>query len=263
MRIASSEAAGRGALGFLLGEMSLPEVEEALAEIEVAVLPVGSCEQHGPNTGYATDTERAYEFCKLLADRVGGRILVLPPFGYGLSAHHMGFAGTVTLGVETMIAALCDIAVAVERHGIKKMLFVTGHGGNRVALDAAIVKLKYERGIDAYWTAIGTRLFREDFEKEMELPRIIGHACEVETSQCMYLAPWLVKDELAKGETREGSAYFRRVFKDGNAAWDWRRDASANGALGDARRSSRELGERMTEIALKHVAELIDEIVAL
>jgi len=246
----------------VLGEMTWPEVDRKLAKIRVAVVPVGSCEQHGPNTTFTTDTDRAYEFCKLLAERVGSKILVFPPVGYGLSTHHMGFPTTVTLSVETMIALLCDIAIAIDRHGIKKILYVNGHGGNRMALDATITKLKYERGIDAYWTAMGTRLFRDAMENDMEIPRIIGHACEVETSQCLYLAPWLVKKNLEAGETREESPYFRRIFKDGNAAWDWRRDASGNGALGDARKATRELGKKMTDIALDQVTGIIDEILA-
>lgn len=246
----------------VLGELSWPEVEAALPGVKVAVVPVGSCEQHGPNSSFTTDTERANEFCKLLANRVGGKILVFPPLGYGLSTHHMGFPGTVTLTVETMISILTDIAVAIEKHGIKKILFVNGHGGNRVALDAAIVKLKYERNIDAYWTAMGTRLFLDTLGKEMTLPKVIGHACEVETSQCLFLAPWVVMPELQKGTTHEQSAYFRRVFHDGNAAWDWKRDASENGALGDARRATRDIGERMTEIALSEITRLIDEIIA-
>lgn len=248
--------------GLVLGELSWPEVDSALSGVKVAVVPVGSCEQHGPNSSFTTDTEKANEFCKLLARRVGGKILVFPPIGYGLSTHHMGFPGTVTLSVETMISLLTDIATAISKHGIRKILFVNGHGGNRVALDASIIKLKYERGIDAYWTAMGTRLFLDTLSKEMTLPKVIGHACEVETSQCLFLAPWVVMPVLQPGTTHEESAYFRRVFRDGNAAWDWKRDASENGALGNACRASRDIGERMTELALTEVIGIIDEIIA-
>lgn len=53
----------------VLGEMVWPEVEKELPNIKVAVIPVGSCEQHGPNTTFITDSERAYAFCKMLGDR--------------------------------------------------------------------------------------------------------------------------------------------------------------------------------------------------
>ena len=44
----------------ILEDMIWPEVAEVLPEIKVALIPVGSCEQHGPNTTFVTDTVRAY-----------------------------------------------------------------------------------------------------------------------------------------------------------------------------------------------------------
>lgn len=245
----------------VLNEIVWTEVAQEIHNIKVAVVPVGSCEQHGPNTTFSTDTDRAFEFCKLLGDRVGNKILVFPPVGYGISIHHMGFPGTVTLRVETMIAILVDIAIAINKHGIGKILFVNGHGGNRVALDAAIVKLKYEHNIDAYWSGMGTNIARPVLEKQFGIPSIIGHACEVETSQCMYLSPWVVSENLQEGKLHGESAYFRKIFKDGNAAWDWKSDASENGALGDARKATPEMGRIMTEITLDYMEDVLDEII--
>lgn len=246
----------------VLNEMVWPDVAKELENIKVAVIPVGSCEQHGPNTSFSTDTDRAYEFCKLLGDRMGNKILIMPPIGYGISAHHMAFPVTVTLRVETMISMLADIAIAVHKHGIQKILFINGHGGNRIALEAVIIKLKYEYQISAYWTGMGTNIAREKLEKEFNIPKIIGHACEVETSQCMYLAPWVINNTLEAGELHPDSLYFRKIFKDGNAAWNWKRDVSENGALGDARKSSLEMGKIMTDIALDYIENIINEIIS-
>ena len=55
----------------ILEDMIWPEVAEVLPEIKVALIPVGSCEQHGPNTTFVTDTVRAYRIAKLLAGRCG------------------------------------------------------------------------------------------------------------------------------------------------------------------------------------------------
>ena len=246
----------------MLGEMTWPEVKEELPNVKIAVVPVGSCEQHGPNTTFTTDSERVYQFCKLLGDRVGSKILIAPPLNFGLSTHHMGFPTTVTLRVETLIQVACDIAESFSRHGINKILFVTGHGGNRPALNAAIIKLQYEYGIEAYWSAMGTNLARDMLNRELKLPAVIGHACEVETSQCLYLCPWVVREDRQPGELHEDSMYYRKVFVDGSAAWDWKHDASENGALGDARLATAEIGKKMTDIALDYFVNLIDEIIA-
>lgn len=246
----------------ILEEMIWPEVAEALKNIKVAVVPVGSCEQHGYSTTFVTDSVRAYEFCKLLAKRVGSKIIVAPPVNYGISVHHMGFPTTITMRIETLLHVLCDIAESFKTYGITKILFVNGHGGNRCVLDSVIVKLKYEYGIKAYWSAMGTNIARSAIEQKMPIPKIIGHACEVETSQSMYLAPWIVRKDRRAGELHTESAYFRKVFKDGNAAWDWKKDASENGALGDARRANVEIGKEMTDIALDYFEKVIDEIIA-
>ena len=244
-----------------VSEMVWSEVSDCLKDVKLAVIPVGSCEQHGPNTTFATDTDRANEFCKLLGDRMGGKILIFPPVTYGLSYHHMGFPGTVTLSVKTMIDLLVDIGVAIKKHGINKILFVNGHGGNRVALDASIQTLKYEHEMAAYWSSMGTNLARKALEEKYGIPKNIGHACQVETSQCMYLAPWNVKSDLKPGELHEESVYFKNPFIDGNAAWDWKKDVSENGALGDATKSHFEMGKLMTDIALDYFENLIDNVI--
>ena len=59
----------------ILEDMIWPEVAEVLPEIKVALIPVGSCEQHGPNTTFVTDTVRAYRIAKLLAGRKADLIL--------------------------------------------------------------------------------------------------------------------------------------------------------------------------------------------
>lgn len=78
---------------YILDEMIHPEVKEILPKVEIAVVPVGSCEQHGPNTTYNTDTARAYSFCRLLGEHYGEKLLICPPVTYGIDAYYtsMGF----------------------------------------------------------------------------------------------------------------------------------------------------------------------------
>lgn len=76
------------------------------------------------------------------------------------------------------------------------------------------------------------------------------------------MCPWVVHENLQPGQLHTESMYFRKVLSDGAGAWNWKKDASENGALGDARRSSREIGEEMTQIALDYFEKLIEEIIA-
>ena len=246
---------------FLMDEMIWPEVEAAKDKIKMVVIPTGSCEQHGPNTTFATDTVRSYEFCKLLGDRMGDKILICPPVTYGVSTHHMGFPGTVTINPETLVHVYMDIVRSMHRHGFEKFLFVNGHGGNRVALNMAITEPYDEYGIKAYWTGMGSPFARDLFKDILDPnSKLYGHACEMETSQVMYLAPWAAREDRKKGELMD-SVYSRKIFKDGACPINWREDASANGALGDARKATVELGKQMTERVLEEVESLILQLI--
>ncbi len=247
----------------ILEEMIHPEVAEILPKVQIAVVPVGSCEQHGPNTTYTTDTARAYAFCKLLGEHYGEKLLICPPVTYGISTHHMAFAGTIPLRPETYIEVIKDIAVALHRHGVPKILFVNGHGGNSSALNVAINSLKYSEGIDAYYTGMGFGLFDDAVTPEMGWTAKRGHASESETSQCLAICPEVVrKDALQKGDVVENFIIRGKdaPFRFGGIAFQWERDASRNGALGDARLSSEEEGKRLNQVALEKVERTIDFI---
>jgi creatinine amidohydrolase len=248
----------------IIDEMTWPELEAELSNIKVALVPVGSCEQHGPNTTFTTDAVRAYKFAKLVAERMGNKVVVFPPVNYGLSLHHMDFPGTVTLRVETLMHLLEDIAISIRAHGIEKTLFLNAHGGNYPALDGAIIDLKQMHGINAYWSAIGSEIaINSSLEGsiKMELDgHVIGHACEVETSHCMYLAPEIVREVRQPSEMQD-SMYTRGTMIKGSAPWSWKYDVTLNGALGDARKASIEFGKQMTDLTLDYIEKLINEII--
>ena len=108
----------------ILEEITTSELKKYIDNIKIAVVPTGSCEQHGPNTTFATDTVRAYEIAKLLGVKYGKDLLICPPIGYGISPHHMNFTETITLRIETYVSVMMDIAWSLKEHGIKKILFL-------------------------------------------------------------------------------------------------------------------------------------------
>jgi creatinine amidohydrolase len=157
---------------------------------------------------------------------------------------------------------LKDIAIALHKHGVKRILYVNGHGGNASSLNVAITSLKYHHGIDAYYTGMGFGLFDDAITPEMGWSAKRGHASESETSQAMALCPEVVREDLQKGEVVENFIIRGKnaPFRYGGCAWQWERDASTNGALGDARLSSLEEGIRLNNVALERVKKMIDFI---
>jgi creatinine amidohydrolase len=245
---------------FVLFDMSWPEVRENLSTIKVAIIPTGSCEQHGPNGTFEVDTARAYEVAKMLAARTWPVSIAAPPVLYGISSHHMNFPGTVTLRPETFIAVCLDVVDSLYQHGVRKFLFVNGHGGNVGALRVVLATIRDSYDDAAAAMASPTQVAADVVAQKVKSP-ITGHACESEISQCLYVAPRAVKlDALQKGAVKLTVDEFKNPWGIEIARkWD---EVSENGALGDATQSSRETGEAIIETAVERLAAFINDFSA-
>lgn len=245
---------------FILPEMTWPEAEIALARAEVALVPVGSFEQHGPHGTFELDTGRAYGFGKLLAERMYPQAVLAPAVPLGVSYHHMNFPGSITLRPETFIAAVFDVVWSLQQHGIDKFLILNGHGGNIPSLGVLIVKLRQELGVKAAWTSF-TSLGKEVIEERVT-SESKGHSCEGEMSQALVLAPHTVRQEsLTPGEFK-GYPY-RHLGEGYHLAYAYAFDEiTANGALGDATLANEELGRDIIEAALEKAVEFLQDFIA-
>lgn len=245
----------------ILEELTWVELSKKIGNVKLAVVPVGSYEQHGPNMTFATDTKRAYEFSKMVGDHYGEKLLICPPVGYGISVHHMKFPGTMTLRPSTFISVIKDIAWSLKQHGLEKVLYITGHGGNRNSLGVATVDIKMELEMDVYWTSMGGGVAKE-FVNSKNISQNRGHACEVETSQSMFLSPEIVREEaLSKGDLNIDSKYMNRsAASSGGMYWDFK-EVTSNGALGDARKSNKKFGEEVNQKILEKIINYIDELI--
>ncbi|MFJ9319462.1 creatininase family protein [Streptomyces globisporus] len=102
----------------------------AAAGAGIAVLPIGSFEQHGPHLPLATDTLIASAVARDLA--AGYPLHRLPPLTISCSHEHSAWPGTVSISATTLVAVVRDIAVSLRRSGIRGLVLVNGHGGNYV-----------------------------------------------------------------------------------------------------------------------------------
>ncbi len=245
---------------FVLFDMSWPEVKQNLGKIKVAIIPTGSCEQHGPNGTFEVDTARAYEVSKMLAARTHPLSLAVPPVLFGISSHHMNFPGTVTVRPETFIAVCMDVVDSLYQHGLRKFVFINGHGGNVGALRVVMAMIRDEYEDAAAAMASPTQVASDVVAQKVKSP-ITGHACESEISQCMYVAPRAVKSAaLQKGTIKLSVEEYKNPWGIEIARkWD---EVSENGALGDATQSSREMGQAIIDTAVERLAAFIKEFAA-
>jgi mycofactocin system creatininase family protein len=177
----------------------------------VLLVPVGSCEQHGPHLPLDTDTRIAAAVASDAAEQLN--VLVAPAISYGSSGEHQAFAGTISIGT----AALQTLLIEYGRSACDwaaRIVFVNGHGGNVGALRDAVALLRDE-GRDAGWCSCTT---------EGADP----HAGHTETSLLLHLSPHSVDIAAWRtGNTEPLSELLPRMRRGGVAA------VSETGVLGD------------------------------
>lgn len=117
-----------GDSSFLLPSATTADERERRAK--VAVLPIGSFEQHGPFLPLATDTVIACAITEALVATYP--LLRLPPITISCSHEHEAWPGTVSISASTLYAIICDIAESLRRSGVTRLVLVNGHGGNYV-----------------------------------------------------------------------------------------------------------------------------------
>jgi len=128
------------ALKVVLHEMSWTEAKEYFIKNDIAILPVGSNEQHGPQNPLGTDHLIAKAIAEETAKRTGMLCLQVIPFG--VSSHHKQFWGTIYISPKTFQNYVKEACLALSYYGVRKIVIVNGHGGNLYTLIELARELK-------------------------------------------------------------------------------------------------------------------------
>jgi creatinine amidohydrolase len=239
-----------------LAEMTWPEVKARLPKVKLAILPTGSMEQHGPHLTFETDIAIATELARRLALQHAPRIVVAPPLPVGLSNHHMRFPGTISWPHETFMACIEDTMLSLREHGITRFLLLNGHGGNRGALSLLCSQLRYEDDIQVA-ACTWFELVRDVCHTFIPKRRV--HADEIEAAMGLYLAPRVVRAAaLARGQAHPDPYPFTDPGTGGGIEFPYRwEELTPNGAYGDARRATVEMGAQLTAAFLERAGAFL------
>ena len=233
-----------------LQKMTWREAQDMLGSARLGVIPTGSCEQHGPHMSLATDIEIADEFARRLTNDLGDLAFLCPRVPYGLSEHHMAFAGTLTLRPNTFIAVLSDLLESLNHWNIRRVLFVNGHGGNIDALKIVARKARRDTGM-VVGSVMWSQLAADAIAQRTSSPRY-GHACEIETSVALVLARNCVFEDRIEEPQPVGPD--DPLTDPPRARADlpiWFTEWTHNGSLGDPRLSNEELGRAVVDVAYR------------
>ncbi|GAA1604414.1 creatininase family protein [Kribbella hippodromi] len=245
-----------------LSRLTTVEAASSLRTAKVAILPIGATEQHGPHLELRTDTTIATVLARMLATDLGADAVLLPPIPYGLSEHHLPFAGTITLRPQTLRSLLLDVFESVAHHGVRRVIVLNGHGGNIDAIRLAAREARRDsklRVAHVMWAQLG----RDVVDREAGPSWRRNHACEIETSLAMVLDDSLVRpSELDVAPLTGPRDPFTEPVSASVDVPIWFDEWTANGALGDPRRASVERGQAIVEVVRARAAEFARSFVA-
>jgi len=224
----------------------------------VAILPIGSLERHGEHLPTGIDTIAAHRKCVAAAERE--RAVVLPPLFYSNVIEMKNNIGAVPLDTMVLFRMVENILDEVARNGFRKIILVSGHGGNRYWLPLLMQHLGDKDKDYAVYLARpqmseGDRKELADL-RESDVPEL--HAGEMESSVALYLVPEACDmDALPEepGTTRKGTdvpAYTPIEW------YSFFPEAYA----GDAGPASAEKGKRAFELAVGALVEVIRSVKA-
>lgn len=184
--------------------LSWKRIGEAIEKCQVGILPLGSVENHGSHMGLGTDYVVPEYLCSLIEKKV--EVLTLPVIPYGVCPHHMKFPGSINIGLETLLQVVRNIAFSVMSHGLKKLIFLNGHGGNDPALDAVALEFYQRGGLAAvidWWVLAGQ--LKEEWKG--------GHADAQETAALLAVRPdWVHLEDEMRGEVKNLSPELKTIY---------------------------------------------------
>jgi len=121
---------------------------------QVALIPVGSIEQHGPHLPVSTDSDIVYEIARRLSEKTG--FMLLPTINYGVSFEHYP-RFNLSIPKSTLQKFLIDLCTSLSKNRISQIIILNGHHGNQSSLkNIPKIMNKISRGkvqvsVFSYW----------------------------------------------------------------------------------------------------------------
>ena len=195
---------------------------------QIAIIPVGSIEQHGPHLPISTDSDIVTEISLRFSEKING--ILLPTINYGISDEHFPFFN-LSVKKSTLSKMLDDICESLIKNGISRILIINGHYGNLESLKGFERKKKRNRKIKvlSYW-------------KYMD--REFDHAGNVETSIMLAISKNVKMKNAKKGFQTVGMSK-QEISKINKLAQKSFPKVTGNGVWGDPTKSSAKLGRKI------------------
>jgi creatinine amidohydrolase len=222
-----------------LDTLTWPEAEQALHELPTVLVPVGArTKEHGHHLPLNNDWLIAEYLARRVAEQCS--VLVLPTVGYGYYPAFLEYPGSISVRSDAFRDTIIDICQSLKLQGAKRF-YVLNTGISTIApLDAARATLIAQ---GARFEFTDTRTAYAGLRRAVETQPAGTHADEIETSMMLYIAPEVVRMNLAQRDIHpeRGAGGLRRDAKAQSGVY------SPSGAYGDPTLATREKGETLVE----------------
>ncbi|MBM3747908.1 MAG: creatininase family protein [Acidobacteria bacterium] len=251
-------AAGQAPAPVKLEDLTHPEIQQRAPQ--VLLLPIGSTEPHANHLCYGNDAFTAGSLAARAVERAsrnGARVLVLPVMPYGVNTNLIPIPLAQSIRPATMIQFVHDVVDTAEKQGVRKVLILNTHGGNKTTLGTALRELAASHPKVFVALVQPGDVYAEVAAQVIE--RRGDHASEAETSLALALFPEKVdmrkavpprEAELKLGSLRAGYLTFVRPWK----------HVSDNTGVGDPTRATADKGRKLVEIFVDRIASFLKEL---
>lgn len=257
-------------MSLLFADQRHPQLQAAIDNNALVILPIGQIEEHGRHLPVSTDAAIADEVGLRLAERLAEdeiQALVLPAIWTGYSTKDMVlWPGTMRIRPQVFMDLVFDVCSSLIEMGFRKLMLLNCHGHHTGAL--RVVTRLIADAHDVYMALVSPgALAAERFQEIRKSVRGGSiHAGEYETSLMLHMgepvdmseatdedimryhSPFIAGDNFAGGQ---------KVF------WStWGLQQSKTGAYGDPTVATAETGREMMEAMVTNTAAFAREFMS-
>ncbi|MBN1513909.1 MAG: creatininase family protein [Phycisphaerae bacterium] len=241
-------------------ESSGLEVRHVASAGGVAIIPLGSLEQHGPHLPCGTDTFLIDEIVRTIVSRCDASLplCVCPTIEYTLVEWARPLAST-GLSLRTTEQTFAELLMALVDLGFRKIAFLHGHGGLPCGKSAAWDA--WQRGARALFVDVMPYELAADAIRSIA-GEALGHAGAAETAMMLAVRPDLVNMKLAQPGPPDlwGAAFPFPGLRAPGVYPIPTVETTPDGFEGDPTRATADMGRRLFEAIADRVAPLLLEL---